>query len=92
MSSLDHLKHLIHKLETNHIHIDFILVCETFLHGIDKDKTFTELCEISGYKFVYKNRINRAKGGVGLYIKNDYQLGTICQHLLKESSKPYLSK
>ena len=73
MSSLDHLKHLIHKLETNHIHIDFILVCETFLHGIYKDKTFSKLCEISGYKFVYKNRINRAKGGVGLYIKNDYQ-------------------
>ena len=55
MSSLDHLKHLIHKLETNHIHIDFILVCETFLHGIDKDKTFSKLCEISGYTFVYKN-------------------------------------
>ena len=47
-SSLDLLKHMINRLEENNIFIDFILICETFLHGHDPNKEYKKICEIPG--------------------------------------------
>ena len=84
LSSLEHLKHLINKLETNNIQLDFILICETFLHGVDPDKAYSGLCAISGYQFIYKNRINRAKGVVAIYIKDD------CQYITRDDLSTFM--
>ena len=72
-SSMEHLKHIINKLEQNDIHIDFILICETFLLGSDLDLVQTNHCSITGYELVCKNRKHKAKGGVAIYIKNNHK-------------------
>jgi len=66
------LKHLINRMEHNKIIIDFILLCETFLHGHNNDDTYKSLCHIPGYKFIFKNRENRSKGGVAIYIYDEH--------------------
>ncbi len=73
LSSLEKLKHLINKLESNYVYIDFILICETFLRGTDSESSIMNACAISGYDFVYKSRMNMSKGGVGIYINWKYQ-------------------
>ena len=67
-SNMKGLKHLINRMEHNKIIIDFILLCETFLLGYNNDDTYKSLCHIPGYKFIFKNRENRSKGGVAIYI------------------------
>jgi len=69
LSSIDKLKHMINKLERNNISIDFILICETFLNGHDQECH----CNIPGYDFVCKNRKYKAKGGIGIFVKNKYK-------------------
>jgi vacuolar-type H+-ATPase subunit F/Vma7 len=69
MSSLENLKHFLNKLESNDIHIDFILLCETFLNEPNQQMH----CSIAGYEFICRNRIKRKKGGVAIYINNRYQ-------------------
>ena len=64
----DQLINLINELKTNHISLDFILICETFLNKYNK-----ELFQIPGYKLVSRNRINMTRGGVGIYIKDTIQ-------------------
>ena len=71
-SSMTGLRHLINRMEHNKIIIDFILLCETFLHGHNNDDTYKSLCHIPGYKFIFKNRENRSKGGVAIYIRNEH--------------------
>jgi len=68
-SSFENLKHLLHKLELNNIHIDFILLCETFLHGTQNQDYH---CNIEGYQLVCKNRSTRSKGGVAIYVNNKH--------------------
>ena len=64
----DKLITLINNLVREEIHMDFILLCETFL----KDG-FTQHFNIPGYNLVCKNRQSNAKGGgVAIYIKNEY--------------------
>ncbi len=70
LSSHEGLSLLLDKLESNKISIDFILLCETFLHGSDLD--FTRICAIPGYEFVYLSRTIKHKGGVGIYIKKTH--------------------
>ena len=75
LSSLDNLKLLIRKLEDNGINTDFILLCETFLHGTDPQQleVLKKTCKISGYNFIPKNRQIKTKGSVGIYIKDCYE-------------------
>lgn len=58
----DRLKILLTKIKSQ---IDIILLCETFLN-----ENNSENYNLKGYNFIYKNRSNRTKGGVGMYIKN----------------------
>ena len=73
-SNMKGLKHLINRMEHNKIIIDFILLCETFLHAPShsNNDTYKSLC--TDYKFIFKNRENRSKGGVAIYI---YETSTI---------------
>ena len=72
MSSLENLKHLLHKLELNYIQLDFVLICETFLHGTNHE-AMANHCNIPGYTFVCNNRITKMKGGVGIYVNDIHQ-------------------
>ena len=72
-SSLEHLKHMINKLEQNDVYIDFILICETFLRGSDQELAQTNDCSIAGYQLVCKNRLFKAMGGVAIYVKKNHQ-------------------
>ena len=71
-SSLENLKHLLHKLELNDIQLDFVLICETFLHGTNHEEMANH-CNIPGYTFVCNNRITKMKGGVGIYVNDIHQ-------------------
>ena len=42
----------------------------------NSDNTFKSLCHIPGYQFVFKNRENRTKGGVAIYIRNNHTFKT----------------
>ena len=76
MSSIENLKHIINRMEHNSIQIDFVCLCETFLFDHNTDNTFKSLCHIPGYQFVFKNRENRTKGGVAIYIRNNHTFKT----------------
>jgi len=56
-SKFDSLITLLDNLQTNGIYLDFILLCETFLHDGNK-----HLFNILGYNFVIKNRSNKTVG------------------------------
>jgi len=45
---------------------DLILLCETFLN--DKNQN---LYQLIGYQFISKPRVNKACGGVAIYVKNE---------------------
>ncbi len=45
---------------------DVILLCETFLNN--KNET---LYQLNGYQFISKPRVNKACGGVAMYVKNE---------------------
>ncbi len=66
-AKFDHLKQIISELYENSIEVDFILLCETFLTEFNSHHF-----NIHGYNFVYKNRPNSNRGGVALYIHNQY--------------------
>jgi len=65
-TKFDELKLLLSELINQFIEPDFILVCETFLHDGN-----TYLFGLSGYNFIYKNRMQR--DGVCMYIKDSIQ-------------------
>ena len=67
-SKFDSLITLLNSLQTNRINLDFILLCETFLHDGNK-----HLFNIPGYNLVFKNRSNMARGGVAIYVKESIQ-------------------
>jgi len=67
-AKLDQLKLLLANLLESGIKLDFILLCETFLHEGN-----TPLVNIPGYKLEYKNRINKTKGGVAIYIHDSIE-------------------
>lgn len=62
--------------------MDFLAISETFVC----DKTPKMCYEIPGYKFFHKDRFNRSRGGVGIYIKD----GITCKEikLCNEVSQP----
>ena len=62
---VDQLKDLLFKLDAEGHSIDAMLLCETFLNDRNKD-----LCNIDGYTLMYKNRTNKSRGGVAIFIKN----------------------
>ena len=66
-AKLEKLNNLITNLDNNKLSIDFILLCETFLNSTNHN-----LQHISGYNFVSKHRKSKARGGVGIYIKDKY--------------------
>ena len=69
-AKFDQLKLLISNLNDQHIYLDFILLCETFLTD-----NIANQFNISGYDMVYKNRQSN-RGGVAIYInsKLNYKL------------------
>ena len=65
-AKLDQLSMMITRLEQRKICLNFILLCETFVNDNNQN-----LCNIEGYTLICRNRINRKKGGVAIYVKND---------------------
>ena len=72
MSSFENLKILLKRFENENILIDIVLLCETFLKGSDTQTDYANILKIEEYDFIYKNRINKSKGGVAMYIKNTH--------------------
>jgi len=66
-AKFDSLKELLITLQENKIHIDFIMLCETFLTDNNM-----HLFNIPGYNLVTQNRANLSRGGVALYINANY--------------------
>ncbi len=66
-AKFDGLKNILADLECNHIEIDFILMCETFL----SDMT-SQHYDLPGYRLICKNRQNKSRGGVAMYVKQKY--------------------
>ncbi len=62
----DDLKIILQTFHDKGIIIHCLLLCETFL--IDD---FTHLVNIPGYSFIYKNRRNTRRGGVGILIRDE---------------------
>ena len=62
------LKELLNTLNNNNINVDLVLLCETFLHEGNSN-----LFQIPGYNFVFRNRVNMKRGGVAIYIKDTLQ-------------------
>ena len=66
-SKFDELQLLINDLKNNGICLHFILLCETFLNTNNADRF-----HIPGYSFLYQNRTNSNRGGIGLYLSNEF--------------------
>ena len=66
-SKFDQLKNLIHELRNSNIKVHFILLCETFLTEAN-----AELFPLPGYSFSHNCRKSRAKGGIALYISDEF--------------------
>ena len=66
-SKFDQLTNLIHELRNSNIKVHFILLCETFLTEAN-----AELFPLPGYNFSHKCRKSRAKGGIALYISDEF--------------------
>ena len=60
---LDLLKNLICTLKANNIVVDVLLICETFITDLNKNK-----CKIDGYELFEEHRVNMTKGGVAIYV------------------------
>jgi exonuclease III len=80
-AKFDKLKLLISELQEQDIHLDFILLCETFLND-----NIANQFNIKGYNLVYKNRTKSTRGGVAIYantkynfaVRDDLALNTPC--------------
>ena len=66
-SKFEKLKLLISELCSANIHLDFILLCETFLTD-----NIANQFNLPGYNLIYKNRHNKTRGGVAIYLKAEY--------------------
>ncbi len=64
-NKINKLEILLNDLNNDNIHIDFLLLCETFLNNTNHD-----MYNLDGYKFVGKHRQIVKCGGVGIFIKN----------------------
>lgn len=64
-AKFDKLKDLLSELNEQNIHIDLILLCETFLN-----KNNFNMYNLPGYKFVCSNRPHSSRGGVAIYIND----------------------
>ena len=73
----------------NNIKLDFILICETFLHDSN-----TYHYELPGYSFVYKNRSTMSRVNYAFILMNQYNLNYVMTllFLLKVNLSQYLSK
>ena len=60
------LEILLTSLDQLNIHMEIIMLCETFLHD-----NITKLYKISGYKLICRNRVMNRRGGVAMYIKDN---------------------
>ena len=67
-SKFEALEKLINTLDSHKIEIDFIILCETFLHEGNKD-----LFILAEYNLVSKHRTKMSRGGVAIYIKEKIQ-------------------
>ncbi len=66
-SKFETLQELLAVLKENDIHIDFIMLCETFLNN-----DITHFYNLPGYNLVSLNRVKLSRGGVALYISTDF--------------------
>ena len=67
-SKFDYLKLLLDTLQEHKLQLDFILLCETLLHDGNK-----HLFDLPGYNFVFRNRTNKSRGGVAIYIRKNIE-------------------
>lgn len=66
-SKISHLRDMLDKLKNKKVIVHFIMLCETFLNDHNAN-----MFQIPGYNFVHKNRINRSRGGVAMYILDTF--------------------
>ncbi len=66
-SKYDQLRTLLSDLHDSGIHINFILLCETFLTGNN-----ASMFPLPGYHFICKNRNHGRGGGVAMYISENF--------------------
>jgi exonuclease III len=71
-AKFEKLKELIVTLSDKGAKLDFILLCETFLSDAN-----TSLFDISGYNLICKNRSNKKRGGVLIYVHTKYKFRKI---------------
>ena len=64
---LHKLKNILSRLRDVNIKVHFILLCETFLNEYNKS-----MCDLPGYKLVPESRKQMTKGGVALYISDEF--------------------
>ena len=67
-SKLNELKNLISILNGKGVDIDVILLCEVFLNEVNSDS-----CHIDGYKLFVQHRKNKSRGGVAIFVKDNYK-------------------
>ncbi len=60
---LDQLKDLLSTLSENNVHVDVLLICETFITDSIRSK-----CDIKGYDLYDEHRKNITRGGVAIYV------------------------
>jgi exonuclease III len=66
-AKFDRLKELVLSNIEKNAKIDVLLLCETFLNERN-----SSLYNIPGYNFVFKNRQKGTRGGVAMYISDQY--------------------
>ncbi len=62
-SKLSELNSLLLKLKEKNIHVDVILLCETFITDQNKEK-----CKLDGYDLFDEHRQKITRGGVAIYV------------------------
>lgn len=67
-SKHDQLINLLSNLHDVDIHINFVMLCETYLTDVNFNSY-----PIPGYQFIQTNRIKNRGGGVGIYIMDKFQ-------------------
>ena len=65
-SKFDNLKIMLQRFESIGKHLDFVLLCETFLTQVNKNNF-----AIDGYNFVRYTRKKSKRGGVAIYTRNN---------------------
>ena len=68
-SKIHEIKRMPMDFTRQHISVDVLLLCETFINELNKSQ-----CHLDDYNLVEEHHANKSKGGVAIYVNKNYNL------------------